>query len=106
MNISEALAAVFTLQKEMNKKIIHNEINREYAQKVIDAYKKFNEILAVFDFSDTEDTMPAEIKKIADERQLARKNKDFKTSDILRDKLKENGWIVEDTPTGPIVKKL
>jgi len=106
MNISEALAAVFTLQKEMNKKIIHNEINREYAHKVLDAYKKFNEILAVFDFSDFEETIPAEVKEIVDERQMARKNRDFKTSDLLRDKLKENGWIVEDTPTGPIVKKL
>jgi len=39
-------------------------------------------------------------------RQAARKAKDFKRSDAIRDELKAKGWIIEDTPKGPKLKKL
>lgn len=43
---------------------------------------------------------PKEIKEIAEQRQEARKNKDWAKSDELRDKLKEMGWTIEDTSEG------
>jgi cysteinyl-tRNA synthetase len=44
--------------------------------------------------------IPKEIKNIAEERQKARENKDWKKSDELRDILKEKGWIIKDTKDG------
>ena len=38
-------------------------------------------------------------------RQAARKAKDFKRADAIRDELKAKGWIIEDTPKGAALKK-
>jgi cysteinyl-tRNA synthetase len=39
-------------------------------------------------------------------RQAARKAKDFKRSDAIRDELKSKGWVIEDTPKGARLKKI
>ena len=39
-------------------------------------------------------------------RQAARAAKDFKKSDAIRDELKAKGWVIEDTPKGPKLKKI
>jgi len=44
--------------------------------------------------------IPTEVVKIAEERELARKNKDFKKSDELRDKINSLGYEVKDTSEG------
>ena len=49
--------------------------------------------------------IPEEIKKLAEERELARQNKDFKKSDELRDQIQKLGFSVKDTPEGPKISK-
>ena len=46
-----------------------------------------------------------EFKHLLDARQAARQAKDFKKSDAIRDELKAKGWIIEDTPKGPRLKR-
>ncbi|NLI09841.1 MAG: cysteine--tRNA ligase [Elusimicrobia bacterium] len=67
---------------------------------------EFDKVLAfgLFDFKKEE--LPPEIKNLCEERTLAKKNKDFKKADELREKIKSLGWLVEDTPAGPKVKKI
>ena len=48
--------------------------------------------------------VPSEVLELVEQRENARKNGDFKTSDELRKKIKELGYIVEDTEKGPKVK--
>jgi cysteinyl-tRNA synthetase len=43
---------------------------------------------------------------MVEERQAARKAKNFKRSDEIRDQLKATGWTIEDTPAGPRAKRL
>ena len=50
--------------------------------------------------------IPDEILVLVNERQEARKNKDFKRSDELRDKLKSLGYSVSDTAQGPKIEKI
>ncbi|MGV8150307.1 MAG: CysS/YqeB C-terminal domain-containing protein, partial [Candidatus Woesearchaeota archaeon] len=50
--------------------------------------------------------IPDEIRKIVDERQIARKNKDFKKSDELRDLLKDKGYLIDDTSDGMKIRKI
>ena len=50
--------------------------------------------------------IPEDIKLILNEREDARKNKNFAKSDELRDKLKELGYIVKDTKDGQIIEKV
>jgi cysteinyl-tRNA synthetase len=49
---------------------------------------------------------PAELLALLEERQAARKAKNFARSDAIRDELKSKGWQIEDTPKGPKLKKL
>ena len=53
-----------------------------------------------------EEAMPEEALRLLDERQQARKAKDFARADAIRDQLKEMGYAVEDTAQGPKLKKL
>jgi len=54
----------------------------------------------------TETEAPPEIVALLEARQAARKAKDFKRSDAIRDELKAKGWVIEDTPKGPKLKKI
>jgi cysteinyl-tRNA synthetase len=47
-----------------------------------------------------EGTLEDEVEALIDERQQARKNRDFKRADEIRDELKSRGIILEDTPQG------
>lgn len=46
-----------------------------------------------------------ELKELVDMRQEARKNKDYARSDEIRDILLEKGWVIKDTPEGPVLEK-
>jgi cysteinyl-tRNA synthetase len=48
----------------------------------------------------------AEIVVLLEARQAARKAKDFKRADAIRDELKSKGWVIEDTTKGPKLKKI
>jgi cysteinyl-tRNA synthetase len=50
--------------------------------------------------------VPAEVNALLEERQAARKAKDFKRSDAIRDELKAKGWVIEDTPKGARLKRI
>ncbi len=52
-----------------------------------------------------ETEVPAEIRALAAERQAARQARDFTRADRLRQELRERGWLVEDTPQGPRLKR-
>jgi len=53
----------------------------------------------------TEEVVPEEINRLAEEREQARKQKDFKRSDELRKKIKELGYEIEDLPEGYKLKR-
>ena len=48
----------------------------------------------------------AEAQSLLGDRQAARKAKDFARADEIRDKLKEGGYLVEDTPAGPVLRRV
>jgi len=52
------------------------------------------------------EVVPAEVSALAEARTLARKGKDWKRSDEIRDELRALGWVVEDSAAGPVLKKL
>ena len=56
--------------------------------------------------SQKEEKIPAEILQKAEERQAARKAKDWAKADAIRNELTAAGYAIEDTPTGPKVKKI
>ena len=49
--------------------------------------------------------VPKEVMDLVREREEARKNKDWGKSDDLRSLSARGGYLIEDTPEGPIIKK-
>ncbi len=100
LNVPEATKWVFEFANKANKLIDENALGAEGAAEAIAFLKKVNEVLAVLDFSEKEIELTEVQKALIKERELARKNKDWKTSDIIRDKLAAQGIMVEDKKEG------
>ena len=104
LNVAEAIAAVHTLEHTVNALAAKGELESEGAAVILDCFRDFDRILAVFDV-DAETKggteVPDEVKVLAEERSAAKKAKDFRKADEIRDRLKELGWSIKDTPNGP-----
>lgn len=66
---------------------------------------KFDEILGVGLGKKEKEEITEDVKKLAEKREIARKNKDFTTADKIRDKINKLGFVVEDKERGFFVKK-
>jgi cysteinyl-tRNA synthetase len=94
LNISEALGAIFEMVREINK----IELDAALSGKALRLLERFDVVLGVL--TDDDKGLDNEVESLIKERQLARKNKDYKKSDEIRDKLSKMGIILEDTPAG------
>ena len=104
LNISAAWASVFEWVRETNKRIAENSLSASDAAAAVAAWDKVDSVLGVG--GKAESDVPAEILALAEERTAAKKAKDFKRSDAIRDELKAKGWVIEDTPKGIKLKKI
>jgi cysteinyl-tRNA synthetase len=104
LNVSAAWAAVFTWVSEMNKTLAANAMSVGAAAAALKSWERVDSVLGI-GMKPEADTIPPEITALLDARQAARKAKDFKKSDAIRDELKAAGWVIEDTPKGPKLKK-
>ena len=104
LNISAAWAAVFEWVRETNKRIADNSLSSAEAAAALGAWEKVDSVLGVGVKAEAE--IPADISTLAEARTEAKKAKDFKRSDAIRDELKAKGWLIEDTPKGVKLKKI
>lgn len=65
-----------------------------------------SEAFSVFGLVQERTEIPDDISRLADEREEARSRKDFASSDALRGRLLAAGWLIEDTPQGPKLKRI
>jgi cysteinyl-tRNA synthetase len=103
LNISAAWAAVFEWVRETNRRLAENSLGATDAAFALAAWDKVDSVLGIGTKSGTE--IPAEILALAEARTAAKKAKDFKRADAIRNELKAKGWVIEDTAKGPKLKK-
>jgi cysteinyl-tRNA synthetase len=104
LNISGAWAAVFDWVRDCNTRLADGTLSATEAAAQLSAWQRLDEVLGMGAPPETE--VPAEIQQLMLDRQAARAAKDFKRADILRDELKNRGWVIEDTPQGPKPKRI
>jgi len=104
LNVSGAWGAVFDWVWENNKALAANALSAEQAAAALAAWNKVDSVFGLGAIR--EEGAPPELLALLDERQAARKAKDFKRSDAIRDELKAKGWLIEDTPKGPRLKRV
>ncbi len=102
LNTPEALGHVFSALKQLSP----SEMTSEQAQENRIAFHFILEAFGIVLPEEQQSTeVPGEIKKLADERWHARQNRDWATSDTLRDQLLELGWTIKDGKDGYEISK-
>ena len=102
IDISGALASIFDFVKEINLLISKNKLSKKDAELIKNQMNEFDKVLGILK---KEEELSSEIKLLINQREDARKNKEWKKSDELRDELNKKGYVIEDTAQGPRVKK-
>jgi cysteinyl-tRNA synthetase len=104
LNVSAAWAVVFDWVREANGLLKENKLSPTQAAAALAAWQRIDSVFGVGQKAEAE--APAEILALLDERQAARKAGDFRRADVIREELKLKGWVIEDTPKGPRLKRL
>jgi len=99
LNTAAALAAVHDMVREVNTAMAANGITADEQAAVLDAIGKFDAVLGIFGPEDDQ-LLDADIEALIEERQQARRDRNFARSDEIRDELAEKGIILEDTKDG------
>jgi len=99
LNISAALGFLFETIRETNRVMDENELDAASAGAWLDWWKRINTVLDLE--SKAEIVVPSKVAQLAKERENARREKNWKRSDELRDQISVLGWEVRDTKDGP-----
>jgi cysteinyl-tRNA synthetase len=104
LNVAAAWGKVFDWKRETNKRLVDSSFTAPQAAAALAAWERVNSVFGIEAAAQAE--APEEILALLEARQAARQAKDFKRSDEIRDELKAKGWIIEDSPKGPKLKKI
>ena len=94
INTPRALAVLWNLVRDRN------------AEGKIKTIRSIDEVFGLSLLEKENVKLPKNINNLVNEREKARKLKDWKRSDYLRDKIRDLGWLVEDTEKGSVIKRL
>lgn len=98
LNTADALAAIFMLVRDINT-LIAEGAGKAALEACADMFDQLTGVLGLVYNRKTE-ALDSDIEALIEQRTAARKAKDFKTADEIRDKLKAMGIVLEDTPQG------
>jgi cysteinyl-tRNA synthetase len=104
-NVAAAWGAIFEWVRSQNRALSESKVTAKEAAAALAAWTALDEIFGL-DAKPASSEVPPELQALLDERQAARKAKNFARSDEIRDELKAKGYAIEDTPKGPKLKKL
>lgn len=102
-NTADAIAAIFDLVRYMNTTAT-GESSKEYLQGLLHVITKLTDVLGII-VEKEEELLAEDIESLIEERQQARKDKNFARADEIRDELLAKGIVLEDTREGVKWKK-
>jgi cysteinyl-tRNA synthetase len=94
LNISGALAAVFSIVRRINRLLQNDSLNGDDAAQLIEAFRQVDRVLDIFDF----EAPPSQddVQDLVERREVARAAKDWATADRIREELLARGVSVKD----------
>ncbi len=98
LNTADGISAIFELVTSINT-AVKDGATKEFAKASLDTLMEFADVVGLLQTKD-DDGIDPEIQKLVDERQEARKARNFARADEIRDILKEKGITLKDTPQG------
>ena len=98
LNTADALGALFMMVRDINKAVA-DKAGKTALEACLKGFNELCEVLGLL-YVKKNDSLDAEVEELIAQRTAARKAKDFKKADEIRDKLNEMGIILEDTREG------
>ncbi len=105
-NTPKAFAEMFDFINKANVLLDRKELSKKQADEIYKFFQEINKIFGIINFRKVNKTIPAEIKKLAEERELCRKNKEWQKADELRAQIERQGFLVQDSESGPAIKSV
>jgi cysteinyl-tRNA synthetase len=99
LNTSVALAVVHNLSREVNTALARKQVKADNQRELLEAIDRIDSVLNIFGEQQRE-ILDSEIQALLDERQEARRRRDFGRADEIRRELAARGIILEDTKDG------
>ena len=99
LNTSVALAAVHNLSREVNTSLARKQVKAENQRELLEVIDRIDTVLNIFGKAQRE-MLDSEVQTLIDERQEARRRRDFGRADEIRRELADRGIILEDTKDG------
>jgi cysteinyl-tRNA synthetase len=94
LNISAALSSIFGIVRQVNVLVVNKKIDADGASKIVEAFRYIDSVLNIFEFENR--LFDPEVKRLLEEREKAREEKDWSLADSLREKLESIGVKVRD----------
>jgi cysteinyl-tRNA synthetase len=104
LNVSGAWGEIFKWVNRLNRQLAESALSAPQAASALAAWQQVDSVLGIG--MAPEAAASPELNALLEQRQAARKAKDFKRADAIRDELKAKGWAIEDTPKGARLKRL
>ena len=99
LNTADAISAIFELVKDINTTVITDAPNKELVELSLTLFDELTGVLGLVYNRKTE-SLDDEIEKMIEARTQARKDRNWAEADRIRDELKAQGIVLEDTPQG------
>ena len=99
LNTSIALAVIHNLSREVNTALARKRVKADNKRELLELLARFDTVLNIFGDQQHE-MLDSEVQSLIDERQEARRRRDFGRADEIRDELASRGIILEDTKDG------
>ena len=104
LNISLALASIFDMIRKINSLMDKKIITKKETESALSVMKSFDKVLNIMDFKTGNNNTPQKLLDALEQRQNARKNKNWQLADDLRKFIYEEGYIIEDSKDGARLK--
>lgn len=98
--IADVLALMFKAVRSLNRLIDNNSLSEKDANSFLNLFREIDQVLQIFDFNQESKAgsrlSSPEIQKLIEQREIARKNRDWEASDRIRDELLSIGIEIHD----------
>ncbi len=114
LNVPKALASFFTFERRLNSLLDSSGVSKGDAELMLETLGRVDSVLGVMRLREGEgakaetegEADSALIERLVAEREDARKSKNYRRADEIREELRKRGVVVEDTPAGPLWHRL
>lgn len=105
LNISAALAVLFDFIRELNTLCDEDKLGAQEAASVLELLSTWDQVLGVLPLEEKQEEIAADLLSFLEQRETARREKNWRLSDEMRDAIHARGYLIEDTPNGARLKK-